>query len=171
MHVYWIFLTCFSSQGLFFLDAPNRAAKESFDKFVGPIEAIQGGITTTKPQSLENFSEFKVPQDFNQPPPKLNKQQKVLKELFIPLPPENSPAGKAIEGGAPVSGLPFPINMIVSDIFRKMRKGSQEQVKPISVSGKSEIVYYLFYVCLLTMQLRKSSDRKTSVSSSSSQSS
>lgn len=51
-----------------------------------------------------------------------NKRPKVLKQFFIPLPPPNSPAAKAIDQGAPVNELPWPLNKIVPYLLRKVEK-------------------------------------------------
>ena len=45
---------------------------------------------------------------------------RVLKQIFIPLPPSNTEAEREIENGEPVNGLPFPLNFIVSKILAKM---------------------------------------------------
>ena len=67
---------------------------------------------------------------------------KILKEIFIPLPPRDSEAAREIEHGklfrSPVLGkLPFPIQQIVSNIFRQQLR--KEEATPLD--GKCK---YLF---------------------------
>ena len=45
---------------------------------------------------------------------------RLLKQIFIPLPPPNTEAEREIENGEPVNGLPFPLNFIVSKVLAKM---------------------------------------------------
>jgi len=118
--------------------AQQESTTESFSNFAGPLKNLQGDFSS-KPPPIDVFGS----QQQRPRPPPLSLQRKmkkphVLKEFFVPLPSPDSPAGKAIQNGAPVGGLPFPLNVIVSKIFRKMEKISPNEApssRPVSVQG------------------------------------
>jgi len=86
-------------------------------------------------KSFTNYVDEKLPGDDSQEPPR--KRPKILKEIFIPLPPRGSSEAKSIEHGKLVDSpvlnrLPFPIRQIVTNLFRQQLKKEENQLPSVS---------------------------------------
>ncbi|XP_057289792.1 uncharacterized protein DDB_G0284459-like isoform X2 [Hydractinia symbiolongicarpus] len=98
----------------------HKEAKEDFTKFAGPLSNLQTDNPGVKlPVEVLPPGRFPINLMQGRRP---NKRPKVLKQFFIPLPRPNSPAANAIDQGAPVNELPWPLNKIVPYLLRKVEK-------------------------------------------------
>ena len=105
---------------------------------------MEGPELLNNQPSFTMFSTIKQRKPFNFPLGR--RKPKVLKEIFLPLPPPDSAAAKDIEDGKPMPGLPWPINQIVSMMMRQLEKSTQQPVKiPKGL--------FNFFVCLLNIHL------------------
>ncbi|XP_065646872.1 uncharacterized protein LOC101238528 isoform X11 [Hydra vulgaris] len=92
-----------------------------------PINIIQGSQLFSNQPPFPIFNKIKQRRPINLPLER--RKPKVVKEIFLPLPPPDSPAAKDIEEGKPMPGLPWPINQIVTMMMRQLEKSTQEPVK------------------------------------------